>query len=86
MTKYKKIFESLAQFDIVLTNSEIDDFEITLNKLGLEIIEVNSEEKAYAIAGQILNGHCVKGIEQHKIEQLADKIVAVLTQRSYEVV
>jgi len=39
-----------------------------------------TEKEAYKLAGLILEGHCIEGIEPHKIEQLADKIVAVITQ------
>jgi len=42
MTKYEKIFEALAQFDIVLTNSEIDDFETCLKEQGLKIVELKT--------------------------------------------
>ena len=82
MTKYEIISEALAQFDTLLTSSEIDDFETTLQENGLEIVKIKTEKELYGIAWQILEGHAVNGIEQHKIEQLADKIVAVLTQKS----
>ena len=39
------------------------------------------EKDFYGIAWEILEGHEVKGIEQHKIEQLADKIVKVLARK-----
>lgn len=40
------------------------------------------EKRAYEIAGQILEGHCIEGIPAHKGQQIADKIVAVLTGRN----
>jgi hypothetical protein len=36
------------------------------------------KDELYRIAWKILEGHCIKDIEQHKIEQLATKIVDVL--------
>ncbi len=43
------------------------------------------EKDFYGIAWEILEGHEVKGIEQHKIEQLADKIVKVLARKQIPV-
>jgi len=39
------------------------------------------EKRAYEIAGKILEGHCVQGIEPHKVKQIADKIVSVLVKQ-----
>ena len=41
MTKYEIISEALAQFDTLLTSSEIDDFETTLQENGLEIVNID---------------------------------------------
>ena len=37
-----------------------------------------NEAERYKIAGEILSGSCTEGLEPHKGQQLADRIVAAL--------